>query len=152
MGVDGSEPARAALTFAFAEARRLGTTVIAVHAWSPALPTGPAEAAAAVLADDQARDRYQQAARQVLSDALADCRKQFPDVPVDERLVEAGPVGALLEAAAEPAMIVVGSRGHGGFTGLLLGSTSQAVLHHTTCPVAVIRDPWPKATMPGSAG
>jgi nucleotide-binding universal stress UspA family protein len=139
VGVDGSEPARAALAFAFAEAHRLGTTVIAVHAWSPPLPTGLADAAAVALADDGDRARYQQAAQQILTDALAGCRQQHPDVPVDERLTEVGPVMALLEAAAEPAMIVVGSRGHGGFTGLLLGSTSQSVLHHAACPVAVIR-------------
>jgi nucleotide-binding universal stress UspA family protein len=138
VGVDGSEPAAAALAFAFAEARRLGTGVIAVHAWSLPLPTGPADAVAVALASDDDRARYQQAARQVLTGALADCRQQYPDVPVDERLAEARAAGALLEAAAEPAMIVVGSRGHGGFTGLLLGSTSHAVLHHATCPVAVV--------------
>ncbi len=139
VGVDGSEPARAALAFAFTEAHRLGSTVIAVHAWSPPLPTGPGEATAAALADDGDRARYRQDAQQTLTDALAECRQQHPDVPVDERLTEAGPVAALLEAATEPAMIVVGSRGHGGFTGLLLGSTSQSVLHHATCPVAVTR-------------
>jgi nucleotide-binding universal stress UspA family protein len=138
VGVNDSEPARAALTFAFAEARSLGTTVIAVHAWSWPLPTGVGDAAAAALANDDARARYQQAARQILTDALTECRQQHPDVPVDERLTEADPAEALLEAAAEPAIVVVGSHGHGGFTGLLLASTSQSVLHHATCPVAVI--------------
>jgi nucleotide-binding universal stress UspA family protein len=139
VGVDGSEAAHAALPFAFAEAGRLGTTLIAMHAWSLPLPTGPADAAAVALIDDHTRVRYQDAARHVLTDALAACRRQHPTVPVEERLVDGTPVGALLEAAAEPVMIVVGSRGRGGFTGLLLGSTSQSVLHHATCPVAVIR-------------
>jgi nucleotide-binding universal stress UspA family protein len=139
VGVDDSEPARAALTFAFAEAHRLGTEVVAVHAWSPPLPTGPAEATVTALADEGGRTRYRQAAQQTLTDALTASREQHPDVHVDERLTEAGPVGALLEAATDPAMIVVGSRGHGTFTGLLLGSTSQLVLHHATCPVAVTR-------------
>jgi nucleotide-binding universal stress UspA family protein len=127
------------LTFAFAEAHCLGTTVVAVHAWSMPLPVGPAEAAALAMATGDDRARYQRTAQQVLTDAVAGYRQSYPDVPVTERLTEAGPAGALLEAANEPAMIVVGSRGHGGFTGLLLGSTSQSVLHHATCPVAVTR-------------
>jgi nucleotide-binding universal stress UspA family protein len=147
VGVDGSEPAAKALTFAFGEARRFGTGVIAVHAWSLPLPAGPAEAAAAARATGDDPARYRQAARQVLTDAVADCRRQHPDVPVDERLVEHSAAGALLEAAAEPAMIVVGSRGHGGFIGLLLGSTSHSVLHHATCPVAVVHAG--QATQPG---
>jgi nucleotide-binding universal stress UspA family protein len=139
VGVDDSEPARAALTFAFAEAHRLGTTVVAVHAWSPPLPTGPAEATAAALADDSGRTRYRHAAQNTLTNALTAGREQYPDVRVDERLTEAGPVGALLEAATDPSMIVIGSHGRGTFTGLLRGSTSQSVLHHATCPVAVTR-------------
>jgi nucleotide-binding universal stress UspA family protein len=139
VGVDGSEPATTALTFAFAEAHRLGTAVVAVHAWSMSLPTGPADAAAIAMAAGDDRARFQHTAQQVLTDAVADHRLTYPDVPVTERLIEASPAGALLEAVADPAMIVVGSRGHGGFTGLLLGSTSQSVLHHATCPVAVIR-------------
>jgi len=139
VGVDGSEPAAAAAAFAFTEASRLGTGVIAVHAWSLPLPTGPAEAVAVAMASGDDQIRYQQGARHILTDALADCRRQHPDVPVHERLTEAGAAEALLEAAAEPALIAVGSRGHGGFTGLLLGSTSHAVLHHASCPVAVVR-------------
>ncbi|MCA2218860.1 universal stress protein [Jidongwangia harbinensis] len=139
VGVDGSEAAHTALVFAFAEAHRLGTAVIALHAWSLPLPTGLADAAAVALADDHTRLQYHDAAQQVLTDALADCRRQHPSVPVDERLITGTPVEALLEAATEPAMIVVGSRGRGSVAGLLLGSTSQAVLHHATCPVAVIR-------------
>jgi nucleotide-binding universal stress UspA family protein len=139
VGVDGSEPAAAALAFAFTEAHRLDTAVVAVHAWSMSLPTGPAEAAVIAMAAGDDRARYQHRAQQVLSDAVAGHRQKYPDVPVTERLIDASPAGALLEAVAEPAMIVVGSRGHGGFTGLLLGSTSQSVLHHASCPVAVAR-------------
>jgi nucleotide-binding universal stress UspA family protein len=138
-GVDGSDAARTALAFAFAEARRLGTTLIAVHAWSLPLPTGPADATAVSLADDHTRSQYHDAARHVLTDALAAFRQQHPTVPVDEPLIMGSPVGALLEATDDPAMIVVGSRGRGGFTGLLLGSTSQSMLHHANCPVAVVR-------------
>jgi nucleotide-binding universal stress UspA family protein len=137
VGVDGSEPSHAAVAFAFAEADRLDTALVAVHAWAAPLPTGPGEAAA-VLASGDDRARYAQAA-QLLADAVATGRQRYPDVPVDERLVETGALGALLDAAEHPAMIVVGSRGHGGFTGLLLSSTSQSVLHHASCPVAVIR-------------
>jgi nucleotide-binding universal stress UspA family protein len=138
VGVDGSQPGAAALSFAFAEADRRGAGVIAVHAWTMPLPVGPGEAAALARAGDQDRLRHRQAASEVLADALAGARREHPDVPVHERLTEAGPAGALIEAAAEPAMIVVGSRGHGQLAGLLLGSTSRTVLHNATCPVVVV--------------
>jgi nucleotide-binding universal stress UspA family protein len=76
VGVDGSAPARAALAFAFAEAHRLGGAVIAVHAWSPPLPTGPGEATVVALSGDGDRDRFQRAARQTLTDALTDSRRK----------------------------------------------------------------------------
>jgi nucleotide-binding universal stress UspA family protein len=140
LGVDGSRPARAASAFAFAEAHRLGVGVVAVYAWNLPLPAGPSDAVAVALLDDGGVAQYQQQARQVLTDALADARRQYPHVPVEERLADASPVRALLDASTDPAMIVVGARGHGGFTGLLLGSTSQSVLHHADCPVAVLHD------------
>lgn len=138
VGVDGSEPSNAAVAFAFAEASRLGARLVAVHAWSVPLPTGPAEAAA-MLSSGYDRERYEQAAQQVLAGALRPGRERYPDLPVEARTVEANAADALLAADERPAMVVVGSRGHGGFAGLLLGSTSQSVLHHASCPVAVIR-------------
>lgn len=139
VGVDGSELSQAAVAFAFAEADRLGTGVIAVHAWGLPMPTGAGDGLAVVLAGEDEQAKFARAAGRVLADALADVRQRYPGVTVDERLVQAGSAGALLEAAADAAMIVVGSRGHGGFKGLLLGSTSQTVLQHATCPVAVVR-------------
>ncbi|WP_422769256.1 universal stress protein [Plantactinospora sp. WMMC1484] len=139
VGVDGSEASDAALAFGFAEADRLGTGVLAVHAWGTPLPTGPGEAAALALVPEEHRQAHLAASRQLLTDALAPRRRRFPDVPVQERLVEASAAPALLDAAEGAALAVVGSRGHGGFAGLLLGSTSQALLHHAGCPVAITR-------------
>lgn len=139
VGVDGSRPSRAALAFAFAEADRLGATVVAVHAWNLPMPTGAGEAAAVALAGGNEPERYQQAAQEVLQAELAGFRQRFPEVPVVERAPEGNPAAMLLEASGGSALLVVGSRGHGGFTGLLLGSTSQSVLHHAGCPVVVTR-------------
>jgi nucleotide-binding universal stress UspA family protein len=139
VGVDGSEASDLAVGFAFAEAARIDTGVLAVHAWGAPLPTGAGEATALALIREEDHQGHQRVARQLLTEALAPLRRQFPDVPVDELVAEAGAASALIDAADGAAMVVVGSRGHGGFTGLLLGSTSQAVLHHAGCPVAVIR-------------
>jgi nucleotide-binding universal stress UspA family protein len=61
------------------------------------------------------------------------------DVTVEQRLVDAPAAAALIEAAKDAELLVVGSRGHGGFTGLLLGSVSQQVANHAPCPVVIIR-------------
>ena len=58
--------------------------------------------------------------------------------PVEAKLVEGGSSGAILEEARDADLVVVGSRGHGGFAGLLLGSVSGQVVHHATCPVVVV--------------
>ena len=74
-----------------------------------------------------------------LTDAVAGWRKKFPDVDVRERVVHAIAAPALVDAARGAELLVVGSRGRGGFRSLLLGSVSHAVMHHATAPVAVVR-------------
>ena len=80
-----------------------------------------------------------EAAQQTIEEAIADYRKRYPDVSVTVRTVRAHPAAGLLETATPADLIVVGSRGRGGFRGLLLGSVSQAVLHGARGPVAVVR-------------
>jgi nucleotide-binding universal stress UspA family protein len=78
--------------------------------------------------------------RRLLAERLAGWQHEFPDVKVAQLVTKDRPVRSLLDAAQTAQLLVVGSRGRGGFTGMLLGSTSQALLHHCPCPVAVVRD------------
>ncbi|MFW6690966.1 universal stress protein [Streptomyces sp. MAR4 CNX-425] len=138
VGVDGSPSGGAATEFAFAAAARRGTALVAVHAWSPWRaeapaprdPAAPYASAPGELAANEER---------LLAEALAGRQERYPDVPVERRVLRGGPREALIEASREAALMVVGARGRGGFTGMLLGSVSQAVLHHADCPVAVVR-------------
>jgi nucleotide-binding universal stress UspA family protein len=75
----------------------------------------------------------------VLSEALAGMCERYPDVEVEQRLIQGHAAGNLVDASRKAQLLVVGSRGRGGFKGLLLGSVSQAALHHAHCPVAVVR-------------
>ncbi|GAA2690826.1 universal stress protein [Streptomyces aculeolatus] len=137
-GVDGSPAGDAAIEFAFAEAALRGTGILAVHAWSPwkaevPPPQDPAAPYASGAGDLAANEE------RLLAEALAGRQERYPDVPVDRRVLRGGPREALIEASREAALVVVGARGRGGFTGMLLGSVSQALLHHADCPVAVVR-------------
>ena len=133
VGIDGSDPSRRALRWAVAEARLRGAVVVAVHAWSIPYVGGYPYAAPDLHPDELAR-----AARQEL-DAVVDAADTSGlAAPVERLAVEGAAARALLDVAKDAHLLVVGSRGRGGFAGLLLGSTSQQVCHHATCPVVVV--------------
>jgi nucleotide-binding universal stress UspA family protein len=134
VGVDGSQPSLHALRWAVDEARLRSAKVVAVLAWSlPAVST--THEALHVLSVD-----FEETARGALGRSV---QRVAPHVGVEiEELVSEGPAAAALLAVADDAdMLVVGSRGLGGFKGLLLGSVSQQVTQHALCPVVVIRTP-----------
>jgi nucleotide-binding universal stress UspA family protein len=136
VGVDGSAVSEAAIEFAFQAAAVRGHGLAVVHAW--AQPDPFVDEAYAVLSESATR---QTEARLAVSESLAGWRDSYPDVEVTEVIADGHPVDALLEEASRvnAALLAVGSRGRGGFAGLLLGSVSRGVLHHATCPVAVVR-------------
>lgn len=146
VGVDGSEGSLAALRYALAEARAHGAQVHAVCAWHypPAYGWAP-------MPDDW---DLASAAEKSLRDALARVEEEQPPgepVPVTHEVVEGQPALALLRTAADADLLVVGTRGHGGFMGLLLGSVSQQCVQHAPCPVVVVPPPRASAE-PDAAG
>lgn len=131
VGVDGSQPSGEALRWAIDEARRRGAAVEAVHAWHQPFVAGYSTEGALDLGP------YEDEARTLL-DAAVEALGDTGAVPVDRKTVCGGAAGALVEAAKGADLLVVGSRGRGGFSGLLLGSVSQQVVHHAPCPVVII--------------
>ncbi|WP_142149179.1 universal stress protein [Streptomyces sp. SLBN-31] len=138
LAVDGSPAARPAVEFAFAEAQSRGADLVAQHVWNTATERvydGPADPPFMTYDEDRLRDEEQR----VLAEALSGLRQRYPDVAVERRLVRGRVGGTLVDASAGAQLVVTGAHAHGGFTGLLLGSVGQALLHHAHCPVAVIR-------------
>ena len=138
LAVDGSPAARPAVEFAFAEASLRGADLVAQHVWNTQTERvydGPADPPFVTYDENRLRDEEDR----LLAEALSGLQEKYPDVAVERRLVRGNVRGALVEASAEAQLTVVGARGRGGFTDLLLGSVGQAVLHHAHCPVAVIR-------------
>ncbi|WP_158839360.1 universal stress protein [Saccharothrix deserti] len=134
VGVDGSPACEEAIAFAFEEASLRGTALTALLAWTDILMDHPY--AMRVTVD---WDEVQEQERQLLAQRLAGRPEKYPDVAVERIVVRDRPVRALLDASRDAQLLVVGSHGRGGFTGMLLGSTSQALVHHATCPLAVVR-------------
>ena len=133
IGLDESDPAEGALVFALELAASLRTGVTAIHAMHAAALHG--FGVNLPMPADTGRHLSDEAER--LADLLAPWEDKYPDVPVVAEVVP-GHAAAVLNAASEhAAVVVVGSRGRGAVTGMLLGSVSQAVLHHAHCPVAV---------------
>jgi nucleotide-binding universal stress UspA family protein len=139
VGVDGSEGARRALSWAIDEARLRGWSIVAVHSYmvpplllSPeTAPTGPA-----TIPDPGLVDRLGDAAEKLLSRELEQADTDGVEV---EGAVGTGPAADVLRQAAKDAqLLVVGMRGGGGFLGLLLGSVSQQVAQHAPCPVVLV--------------
>jgi nucleotide-binding universal stress UspA family protein len=134
VGVDGSAVSDAAIATAFDEASWRGAELVAVHSWLEYI-------------SDPALDRWfgadweqaKQTENELLAERLAGWQEKYPDVVVRRIVSQGRPAECLLEQAVGAQLMVVGSRGRGGFNGMLLGSTSQALIYHATCPVLVVR-------------
>ena len=132
VGVDGSEWSRRALEWAAVEARRRGAALEVVYAWH--LPNAGGYPYLAGYAD---LDLFAEDARLVLDRALASV--DLSGIPkVEPILIQDGAARSLLDTAKGADLLVVGSRGRGGFAGLLLGSVSHHVATHASCPVVII--------------
>lgn len=135
VGVDGTPAGEAAIAFAFEQASLQGRGVVAVHTWTDSV----LEAALAGDTSTVDFNPLQRQAYELLAERLAGWQEKYPDVRVHREVVRDRPATALLRYAATAGLVVVGTRGRGGFRGLVLGSTSQHLLHHAPCPVAVVR-------------
>ncbi len=142
VGMDGSPGSLAALGWAVREARLRGSSIRAVMAWQQPLAYGGANSWA--LGMDPAVDTEYDLSAAVDAE-IARLGEDFgpqDDVDIVYEALEGHPAEALIAAADDPdALLVVGSRGHGGFVGALLGSVSQHVVSHAHCPVVVVRAP-----------
>jgi nucleotide-binding universal stress UspA family protein len=132
VGIDDSSISEAALAFAFDAAAARGVGLVVVHAWSP---TAIDDALAPVMDWDAATAEEDA----LLAERLAGWERKHPEVAVRRTVVRNGAVRSLVAASREAQLVVVGSRGRGNATGLLLGSVSHGVLHASHCPVAIVR-------------
>lgn len=132
VGVDGSPTSSAALEYACQRAEKTGETVVALHGWHVRAPSSDVWAGDPRSVDVGEREL-------LLAESVAGVREDHPDVSLEREVVLVAPAQSLVDASASASLVVVGSRGLGYFSGLLLGSVSQSVLHRATCPVAVVR-------------
>ncbi|GAA4990399.1 universal stress protein [Kitasatospora paranensis] len=138
VGVDGSPSSLDALRWAVEQARVRGAAVEVVACWQYPVATGWT---VPIAADEDLAGL----ARKVLDDSIAAATEAHHPVEIRPRVVEAGAAPGLLDAARGAELLVVGSRGHGGFTGALLGSVGQHCVQHAPCPVVVVRHPRDRA-------
>jgi nucleotide-binding universal stress UspA family protein len=134
VGVDATEAAGPALRFAFEEAAVRKARLCAVHTWAHPSSIGPSDMRPLIYDPIIVTDQE----RQQLGESLATWREEFPDVEVRCEVVHGRPVRILAGASTRSDLLVVGTRGRGGFPGLRLGSVSHAMLHCAHCPVAVV--------------
>ncbi|WP_024449037.1 universal stress protein [Mycolicibacterium iranicum] len=130
LGIDGSPASEAATAFAFEEASRRGVELVALHAWSDV-------AVFPILGMDW--QTYEQQGHEVLGERLAGWQEAYPDVRISRRIVCDKPARWLIDESKHAQLVVVGSRGRGGISSMLLGSVSTAVAESATTPVAVVR-------------
>jgi nucleotide-binding universal stress UspA family protein len=135
VGIDGSPVSDMAVALAFDESSLRGVPLIALYAWNDDTFGDRYNTSQYLTAWDSIKDSEQL----LLAERLASWRERYPDVEVRREVVGERPRHALLEWSASAQLVVVGSRGRGGFRSMLLGSTSQALVHHAQCPVLVAR-------------
>lgn len=130
VGIDGSESSLQALRWAAHLAAPTGAPIQVITTWQVPYAWADDGWISEWSPQDDAQKAQQQAVKQVFGDA--------PPAGLSTRVESGSPAGTLIEAGKSAAMIVLGSRGHGGFSGLLLGSVSSAVAEHADCPVLVV--------------
>jgi nucleotide-binding universal stress UspA family protein len=144
VGVDGSAGARAALRWAMAEARLRKTRLRVIHAWIFSYPGAAGYGYLGGTLDafpDGDLSNLHRAAEDMIEHAIADLAAEADGVEIEREIIEGTTAEVLVGAATERDLLVVGSRGHGGFAGLLLGSVSQQCAHHARCPVVIVHAP-----------
>jgi len=134
VGVDGSEGAVQALRFAIEEARIRGAELRAVSAWH--VPPAVYGAGWAPASTDL--DEFRKLAEASLRESVEEAGAIEAGIDVTPVVREGHPVDLLLEESEGAALLVLGTRGLGGFKGLLLGSVSQQCVHHASCPVVIV--------------
>lgn len=130
VGIDGSSASELATEVAFDEASRRGVDLVALHAWSDVALSEIPESDWSTL---------EEAAQRSLAESLAGWQERYPEVTVQRLIVRDRPARQLVEKSESAQLVVVGSHGRGGLTGILLGSVSNAVLHAARVPVIVAR-------------
>ncbi|WP_422935112.1 universal stress protein [Sinomonas sp. P47F7] len=130
-GVDGSPESYEALAWAVDEARLRGGEVLAVTGWEYRVVTVGMEAASLD------KPAFAESAARILTEAVKAVHAR--DVQIRKLAAHGSPAKVIIDAAKDADLVVVGSRGHGGFAGLLLGSVSAHLVHHCPCTVVVIR-------------
>jgi nucleotide-binding universal stress UspA family protein len=135
VGVDGSEGALDALRYAVREAKRKGARLRVVAVWH--VPPAAYGGVGFVPPYDP-RVAFKDGVAESLDRAVESLGEEADGIEVERVLVEGHAAKVLLDAAREADLLVVGSRGLGGFTGLLLGSVSQECAHHAPCPIVIV--------------
>jgi nucleotide-binding universal stress UspA family protein len=139
VGVDGSAGGAAALEFAAGEAALRKARLRIVLAWE--LPAAAYTAGFSSPLDVEMLDAFRVRAGEGADEAAATAKKLQPSLEVEALALQGQPADVLLAQSADAELIVVGRRGLGGFKSLLLGSVSQQVVQHATCPVVVVQQP-----------
>lgn len=135
VGVDGSECSKTALRWAIAQAALTGALVEAVAAWQDPVMSGYSYGWVPMQFEG---DSFQAITEKTLAETVAEIAGTDGQTQIRTRVMQGHPAQVLMDAAAGAQMLVVGSRGHGTFAGILLGSVSQHCVQHAPCPVTVI--------------
>lgn len=134
VGIDGSDAAKKAIAYAAEEASRRRVPLTAVYAWMPPLTPG-----LEYLWSEELVESQRSAAEEAIAIGVAGLSERYPDLVINREIVQSAPVAALVQVAEEAELLVVGSRGRGAISRLLLGSVSHGVIQALPCPVIVTR-------------
>jgi nucleotide-binding universal stress UspA family protein len=136
VGIDGSDASSRALDFAAEEAALRAAALRIVCVWE--VPVTAYGDGMIPVVTPEMFDSYQEHAQAIVDGAVARARAAQPGIEVSGEVVEGLPAGVLVEESEKASLVVVGTRGRGGFKSLLLGSVSGQVVHHAACPVVVV--------------